>query len=213
MTKERWTSFLTALVGGAVLVGLFSYQNNPHSYQDYIVTNVAALFWLPMLSILLILRQEPTSFGFGLGDLRWGMRRAGLLFALVLPFLVYASRLQAFQDYYPIQRWAECSFGEFAYYELTYGMYLFCWEFFFRGFLLFGLSRSIGVFSVFVQAAAFGIMHLGKPQPEVLASFATGIVLGLVALRSKSFVSAFAVHWASALTFDVLIILAKRGAF
>lgn len=195
------------------MVGLFSFQNNPHTYSDYIVTNVAALFWLPMLSILLILRQEPTAFGFGLGDLRWGMRRAGLLFAVVLPFLVYASRLPQFQAYYPIQKWAEYSFRDFAYYELTYGMYLFCWEFFFRGFLLFGLSRSLGVVSVFVQAVAFGIMHLGKPQPEVLASFVTGIVLGLVALRSKSFVSTFAVHWAAALTFDVLIILAKHGAF
>ena len=213
MTRERWTAFVTALVGAAVLVGLFSFQNSPHAYTEYIVTNVAALFWLPVLSILLILRQEPSAFGFGLGDLRWGMRRAGLLFAVVLPFLVYASRLPQFQAYYPIQKWAQFTLRDFAYYELTYGMYLFCWEFFFRGFLLFGLSRSLGVASVFVQAVAFGIMHLGKPQPEVLASFGTGVVLGLVALRSKSFVPVFVVHWAAALTFDVLIILAKRGAF
>ncbi len=213
MTRERWTSLLTALVGGSVLVGLYSFQNHPHSYPDYIVTNVASLLWIPMLAVMLILRQEPSAFGFGLGDLRWSMRLAGVLYIGVLPFLVYASRLAGFQQYYPIQKWAESSLYFFGYYELTYGMYLFCWEFFFRGFLLFGLSRTIGIVSVFVQAAAFGIMHLGKPPQEVLASFATGIVLGLVAYRSKSFVACFVVHWAAAVTFDILIILARRGAF
>lgn len=213
MAKERWTSLLTALVGAAVLVGLFSYQNNPHMYPEYIMTNVAALLWIPMLVILLVLRQEPTTFGFGLGDLRWGMRRAALLYAIALPFLVYASRQAAFQQYYPIQKWAEDSLYYFGYYELTYGMYLFCWEFFFRGFLLFGLSRSLGIFSVFAQAAAFGIMHLGKPYPEVVASFVTGVVLGLVALRSKSFLSSFVLHWTAAVTFDILIILAKHTVF
>ncbi len=211
MSRDRWTSLLTALVGGAVLIGLFSFQKAVHAYPEYIVTNVAALLWLPVLTIMLILRQEPTSFGFGLGDFRWGMRRSALLFAVVLPFLVYASRQPAFQQYYPMWGIAELSLYWFGYYELTYGMYLFCWEFFFRGFLLFGLSRSLGILSVFVQAAAFGIMHLGKPYPEVLASFVTGIVLGLVALRSKSFLPAFTVHWASAALFDILIILAKRG--
>lgn len=211
MTRERWTSLVTALVGGAVLFGLFRFYNQGHEYSDYLVTNVAALLWIPMLTILLVLRQEPTVFGFGLGDLRWGMRRAALLFVVVLPFLVYASRQADFQRYYPIWPIAEGGLYWFAYYELTYGMYLFCWEFFFRGFLLFGLSRSLGIFSVFVQAAAFGIMHLGKPCEEVLASFVAGIVLGLVAWRAKSFLSPFAVHWASAVTFDILVIMAKRG--
>lgn len=213
MAKERLISLLTAVVGGAVLVGLFAFQNRWHPYPEYLVTNVAALLWIPVLTIMLVMRQEPSAFGFGLGDLRYGMRRAGLLYALVLPFLVYASRQAPFQQYYPIQKMAEVSLYGFAYFELTYGMYLFCWEFFFRGFLLFGLSRSIGLVSVFVQAGAFGIMHLGKPPAEVLASFLTGIVLGFVALRSKSFLPCFVVHWIAALTFDVLIILAKRGAF
>jgi len=214
MSKDRVTSLVTALVAGAVIFGLYRFQAEYHEYHDYLVTNVAALLWVPMLSVMLILRREPDSFGFGLGDMRRGMRLAAVLYVAVLPFLIYASTRSDFRQYYPIQKWAGDSLYLFAYFELTYGMYLFCWEFFFRGFTLFGLSRSLGgLIAVLAQAAGFGLLHLGKPPQEVLASFGAGIILGFLALRSKSFLPCFVVHWAAAFTFDVLIILGKRRAF
>ncbi|MHB1458166.1 MAG: CPBP family glutamic-type intramembrane protease, partial [Armatimonadota bacterium] len=140
-----------------------------------------------------------------------GYRLVGILFLIALPFYIVASQLPSFQQYYPIQKQAIYDWHFFAYYELTYGMYLFCWEFFFRGFMLFGISRSIGWFAIIPQAIAFGMMHIGKPVPEVFASFAAGLALGIIALRYKSFIPCFALHWASALTFDLLVILSKRG--
>lgn len=213
MGKDRWTSFLVSLVGLAIIVGLYSFNKRSHSYEEYLVANIGALFWLPMVTVLVVLRQEPPSFGFALGDMKRGYRQAALLFAAAMPFLLIAARMEAFQEYYPIQKRAVQDLTYFGYFELTYGMYLFCWEFFFRGFLLFGLFRVLGTWSVFVQAAAFGIMHLDKPGPEAAASFLVGVVLGLVALRSKSFMPCFVLHWASAATFDVLVILSMRGVF
>lgn len=211
MEKNRWVSVPVALVGAAILLALYRY-NQQHTVDDsYIVTNAAALFWLPMLLILLVFRQEPASFGFAYGDSGRGLRLAGLLFAVALPAYVFAARMPQFQSYYPLQKEAAYDIARFGYFELTYGMYLFCWEFFFRGFLLFGLARAIGSWSVFVQAIPFGIMHLGKPAPEVAASFAAGVILGVVALRSRSFLPCFLLHWASAVTFDILVIMAGRG--
>lgn len=211
MVKNRWVALLVAIVGAAIVLALFQFNKQSHSYEEYLVTNIAALFWLPMVLILVVTVQEPTSFGFALGDAGKGYRLAGLFFAVMLPVLFIASKMPQFQSYYPIQKLAANDLAYFGYFELTYGMYLFCWEFFFRGFLLFGLSRTIGSWSVFIQAIAFGIMHLGKPAPEVAASFAAGIILGVLALRVKSFAPGFLLHWACALTFDVFIIMAVPG--
>ena len=210
MGKNGWVPILIALVGASILAVLYSYNKQSHGYEAYLVTNMAALFWLPMMLIFLV-RQEPSSFGLALGDTGRGYRLAGVLFLLVLPLLVMAARLEDFQSYYPIQKQAARDWAYFGYFELTYGMYLFCWEFFFRGFLLFGLARMLGSWSVLPQALAFSIMHIGKPTPEVAASFAAGAILGVVALRAKSFMPCFVLHWASAISFDLLIIAARRG--
>ena len=95
------------------------------------------------------------------------------------------------------------------YAEASYGLYLFCWEFFFRGYLLFGLLRSIGWAAVIVQAIAFGLLHLGKPTSEVAASFGAGIVLGILALNAKSFAPCFLLHWASSVAFDLLVVAGR----
>ncbi len=211
MGKKNLLPSLVAVIGTIILVALFRFNAKPHGYEEYLITNIAALFWLPIVFILLFAREDPASFGFGLGDYNKGYKLAGILFVAVLPILFFAARMPQFQSYYPIQQQAAHDLPYFVYFEISYGMYLFCWEFFFRGFLLFGLSRSIGWWSVLVQAIAFGIMHYGKPGPEFMVSFATGVILGIVALRVKSFVPCFLVHWVSAIAFDVLIIMGKRG--
>lgn len=208
--KKHWLPSLVALVGASICIALYIFNPRPHTYEEYLVTNIACLLWLPMVLILVVARRDPGDFGFGLGDMRTGYRIAGLLFLGLLPMMVIASRFPSFQSYYPIQQRAAYDLSIFAYFELTYGMYLFCWEFFFRGFLLFGLYPRIGAWSVLVQAIAFGALHHGKPVAEELASYAAGIILGILALRAKSFVPCFVLHWAAALTFDVLIIVAKR---
>jgi membrane protease YdiL (CAAX protease family) len=211
MGKNRWISGLVALVGFAILVLLFRYNKQPHSYEEYLVTNIAALFWLPIVLVTVVMRKEPASFGFRAGDAGQGYRLAAILYAVLLPVLVIAARMPVFQQYYPIQKQAARDLAFFGYFELTYGMYLFCWEFFFRGFLLFGIGRTLGAWSVLVQAIAFGFMHFGKPFPEFAVSFLAGIILGMLALRAKSFLPGFMLHWVAAVTFDIFVILAGRG--
>jgi hypothetical protein len=211
MKRNYFTSILVVIVSTAILVALFRFNQRQVTYEEYLVTNVTALFFLPILLIALVLREEPSNFGFVLGDAKRGYLLAGILFVLLIPLLIPASKMEEFQAYYPIQKWATRSLRDFGYFEISYGMYLFCWEFFFRGFLLFGLYKTIGWPSVFVQAIAFGIMHYGKPTPEMVASFGAGIVLGLLAIRAKSFLPGFVLHWMAAITFDLLIIASRNG--
>ncbi len=217
---------MVALAGAAVVAALFHFNRAATSYNQYIVGNLIGLFWVPMLTILFVFREEPARFGFTLGGSTRLWFVAAALFGGLVLIMLPASRWSAFQEYYPIfRRYPEFA-GAFAgypkanplsvapwlmaYAEVSYGMYLFCWEFFFRGYLLFGLARSLGWPAILVQAAAFGLLHLGKPAAEVAASFGAGIILGIMAFNAKSFVPCFVLHWAGSLTFDGLVIAGRR---
>lgn len=219
-------SVVVGVVGAAAVAALFVFNKRATHYNQYIVGNLIGLFWVPVLSIFFVLREDAAKFGFRMGGSGRLWALTALLFAGLLVLMVPASRWQVFQDYYPFfRRFPEYS-GAFrsspglkffaadplnaAYAEASYGMYLFCWEFFFRGYLLMGLARSVGWFAVIVQAAAFGLLHAGKPGVEFLASFPAGLILGALALNAKSFVPGFVLHWAASVTFDVLV-LASAG--
>ncbi len=225
MTRNRLASFVVGLVGAVVVAALFAFNKEAASYNKYIVGNLIGLFWVPVLSIFFVLREDEAKFGFRTGGSAKLWTVTALLFAGLLVLMVPASRWQVFRDYYPFfRRYPEFSAAyagspglQFllkepvaaAYAEASYGMYLFCWEFFFRGYLLMGLARSLGWFAVVVQAAAFGLLHGGKPGIEFLASFPAGLILGVLALNAKSFVPGFVLHWAASLTFDLLVLAAS----
>lgn len=211
MDKGRWAFAPVALTSLVILAVLFIYNSRSGAYEEYLTVNIACLFWLPALYISFFEKRNLSDFGFSPVEGIKGLKLVGILFACAIPLYIIAARMPNFQAYYPIQKQAAYDWRYFGYFELTYGMYLFCWEFFFRGFMLFGMSRSMGWFAVIPQAVAFGVMHIGKPLPEVFASFAAGLILGIIALRSRSFLPCFVLHWASALAFDLLVILAKRG--
>src|SRR5204863_6812623 len=124
---------------------------------------------------------------------------ATLFFAAMLPILLVVSRFAVFQQTYPLQLQAAYSWPYLVYFEFTYGFYLLCWEWFYRGFLTFGLARAFGaVPAIVLQAIAFGIMHWGKPTPEFVSSFFGGAVLAWLALRARSFLPGFYLHWSIA---------------
>ncbi len=211
MSKRKF-AFPALIVSILILTALFYFNKSNVSYDEYIVVNIACLLWIPLIYILFIEKDSVSDYGMSsVADGWMGYKLSAILFVCALPLYIIGSQMQVFQNYYPIQKQAAYDWIYFGYFELTYGMYLFCWEFFFRGFMLFSMSRTIGWFAIIPQAIAFGIMHIGKPMPEILASFGAGIILGIVAMRAKSFLPCFILHWASAFTFDVLIILSKRG--
>lgn len=223
MAKNRFVTLVVAVVGAAVVAALFVFNQRAIYYNQYIVGNMIGLLFVPTLSILFVLREEPAQFGWTMGSSKKVWLIVLVVFAALVAVMIPASKLRVFQDYYPLFRrypeFRDILFARYpgaspwqvspltmVYAEGSYGMYLFCWEFFFRGYLLQGLYRSIGWFAVLVQAVAFGLLHWGKPGLEIAASFGAGVILGIIALNAKSFVPCFVLHWAAALSFDCLII-------
>lgn len=210
--ERRGEFAITSAVGAAVCAGvaLVQYRWPCRSYEQYIVLNVALLLWVPLLAIMLTTRAQPSEYGLARGDERLSRVYGWGLFAAVLPVLVVGAHLPSSRAYYPLYRQfprpGPATWHYLIYFEAVYGLYLFSWEWFFRGYLLFGLSRSIGGMALFPQAVLFGLLHYGKPWPEFASSFVTGLVLGFTAMRVGSFFPGFVVHWAAATAYDLLVL-------
>ena len=99
------------------------------------------------------------------------------------------------------------NFTIFILYELCVLVYMLGWEFFWRGYMLFGLKDKFGYYTVFIQMIPFFILHKGKPEIELFASIFAGLILGVQALRSRSFIYSWILHWLVMFSIDGISIL------
>ena len=127
------------------------------------------------------------------------------LFAAVFPLVLLAARRPDFQSIYPFYRGAfQASAREILAWEAAYLTQFFALEFFFRGFLVLGLSRAIGRASIWLAMLPYAMLHYHKPPAEAFAAIVAGVVLGEVAYRTKSIAGGVIVHVGVASTMELL---------
>lgn len=131
------------------------------------------------------------------------------LFVCVLPVIFIAATRDDFTRTYPYVGAARSSLEMFLIWEVAYVASLVATESFFRGYLLFTTAARMGSTAVFVSAVPYVMVHFHKPLPEALGAIVTGIVLGVLALRYRSFWGGILVHALVAVTMDVLAV--RRG--
>lgn len=167
-------------------------------------------FVVPVLVLVVGFRQRPSEAGLGLGDWRF----SGLLALLYLPLVVVGTWvLSARPDFlgmYPHLDDAATDWGVFWAYEALFLFYWIGWEYLWRGFVLFGTQRALGLWAVLVQMLPFAVMHASKPWPEALLSIVGGIALGALCLRARSFWIAVPIHWAQMFFLDLFVTLRSR---
>jgi membrane protease YdiL (CAAX protease family) len=120
-----------------------------------------------------------------------------------LPVVFLVSRTAAFQAGYPFYRLSGRSLFDFLAWEVQYLSTFVAVEFFFRGYLLFGLLRPLGVHALFVSMVPYAMIHMLKPAPEALGSIAAGLLLGTLALGTGSLWCGALVHITVALSMDL----------
>jgi hypothetical protein len=126
------------------------------------------------------------------------------LFALILPAVAVVSTTQGFQATYPFYKQTGRSLFDFFAWEAQYLCTFIAVEFFFRGYLLFGLRRLLGSLSIFVAMLPYCLIHVLKPPSEALGSIFAGILLGTLALRTGSVWCGVLLHVSVAFSMDVL---------
>lgn len=77
--------------------------------------------------------------------------------------------------------------------------------------MLFGLEKKFGYYAVLIQMIPFVILHNGKPDIETFSSIIGGIALGILALRTRSFIYGVFVHFAIMLFIDLFSTLRTRA--
>jgi membrane protease YdiL (CAAX protease family) len=126
------------------------------------------------------------------------------MFLCFLPALVLASRAPSFRETYPFYRLANRSELDLWSWEALYAAQFVSLEFFFRGFILNGLRRALGANAVFVMIVPYCMIHYGKPLPETLGAILAGLLLGTMAMRTRSIWGGVMIHIGVATTMDVL---------
>jgi membrane protease YdiL (CAAX protease family) len=178
---------LIAVVGISTLV-LVLHQYYP-LHIDFPQANELIYYLLiPLAAGGLLFRDKPPDYGIRIGRWKLGILAAAVGLAIMALVLFGASKLPEFRSYYHRYtiHWPQL--------VLHNALYMFAWEFLFRGYMLFGLEKSIGRSAIFVQAIPFVLLHFDKPFLETLACIPGGFVLGYVAYKTRSFLPCFVIH-------------------
>lgn len=193
------------LFGDGAITAQIAHLTSATAPLLYWFTSSSALFVLiPVVAVALTPGVKISELGFGLGDVRYGLRAAGLLYLLMLPFVVAVSFSPAFHDHYPLARGAASGWGPLLVFESAYWLYFIAWEFVYRGLLCVALYPRIGASVLVLHTIPFAVMHGGKPEAEAFGSIVAGIALGLIAVRARSFWYGVLLHGAVASTMDFL---------
>ncbi|MBW2262655.1 MAG: hypothetical protein JRG91_11830, partial [Deltaproteobacteria bacterium] len=101
----------------------------------------------------------------------------GILFVIVLLMVAFVSFKPDFQSYYPFYAHTHRSWFDFFAWEGLYALQFVSLEFFFRGFMLHPLKRSLGAYSILFMMVPYCMIHYGKPYLEANAAIVAGLVL------------------------------------
>jgi len=123
------------------------------------------------------------------------------LLALTIPLIVLASTQHDFLLVYPkvknlafINGYAKPEWPWKLLYEISYGLDFLGIELFFRGLLVVALINYVGQDAILPMAAFYCTIHFGKPLGECISSFFGGLILGVLAARTRTILGGLIVH-------------------
>lgn len=191
-------------------------NNNLPALVWWVVVVTVFYFVLPVLIIRFVWNEQPTAFGlrFGIEKGFWKLLAAST--AVMLPLVYLMSLTEGFAAKYPFLKIynGEPYIGQtLLIWELIYFIQFFGLEFFFRGFLVHSLKRSLGLYSIFVMTVPYCMIHFGKPPAETLSAIVAGIFLGWLSYRNGSIWLGLALHCAVAFSMDVMALYNKGSLF
>jgi len=188
-------SAIIASSGLIIFVAFFLIKSVPE-----IPKSVLLLMFVPFI-ITLLLKYDLEEIGAGFGHIKDAIPRTILLSVLFIAAMLVGLKLfpEILPYYQNVSKVPD-------FWAITF-ISIFAWEFFFRGYLLLGLSKTIGFWwANGIQTVLFAIIHIGKPLPEAYSTLISGLLFGWLAYRTKSFFYPFIVH--ASLNIVLLFILA-----
>ncbi len=214
------------LLSAPLLLTLYRYHGYPQFFYSYFPSyktmaggDRMAIFWewgvffvlmfiLPLLYVKFGMKKRLIDFGLGLGDLKYGLKWLITIPIIVLPIIYFASKMPGMRVEYPMAKSLLTHPDHFPLYAAVYVLIFYvAWEFYFRGVLLFGLKDRFGaVNAILIETISSTLVHIGKPEGEIIGAIIVGILFGMIALRSKSIWYVFLIHASVGVLLDYFII-------
>ena len=190
-----WKIVTITIASTLLLIVDHYHRITSYKYLDRIILYLV----IPLVFILFIFRENPRELGFTLGDWKAGLvlTLGGILVMTPVIWYLGVSDPSMAHYYKPLVKGL----------PWTTFLDLIGWEFFFRGWILFGYARKFGAEALWLQAVPFALAHIGKPEVETISTIFGGFAFGWVAWRTRSFLYPFLIHWFIA----TLIILVAAG--
>ena len=206
--KKMWTAALLGILILAITSNASLYKLAPTSlslferytlgkiivYSDDFVFTLIAVFLLSKAMKI----ESKGFYGFRKGTS--SLKPYLTILLLAVPLILWAATQDDFLAQYPNYRpWkfqvdqSTQLYGS-ALYLVAYASDFVNVEFFFRGFMVIGLSRFLGRHAILPMACMYGFLHFGKPMAEAISSLFGGYLLGVVAWRSESILGGIIVH-------------------
>jgi uncharacterized protein len=180
-------------------------------FYYWFIGDFISFFLLPAIIIKTWFKEKVRDYGVRPGDTKAGFKAAIIFFLIMLPFLWIVSSFPSFERVYPHIHSARESWLIFLVYEAGLLLYMFAWEFIWRGYMLFGLREKFGNYAIFIQTIPFVILHNGKPAAETFGAIIAGIALGVLAFRTGSMLYGFIIHGSVMFTIDLISVLRYKA--
>jgi membrane protease YdiL (CAAX protease family) len=196
------------------LAGKFVLLNDPGRTAElwHFCSGFFLLGALPALVVRLVFKESLADYGVQRGDTRFSLKALLILLPVMVALTYPAARAPGFLAEYPVDPGAGSSAAAFLSHAGTYLLYYAGWEFFFRGFMQFGLRGALGDWNaILVQTLASCLIHIGKPAGEIYGAILAGLVWGLLVFRTRSLWPVVLMHWVLGVSLDFFICFTAKG--
>lgn len=197
------------------LLSLQSYFPNDRLFKltYWVTTLITFYFIIPIFIIKLFFREKLSDYGLAPKGLLTNYKIYIIFFLFMIPLILLVSTTDSFQNKYPFyDPRGENLWPNFIIWQCLYFSQFFALEFFFRGFMLHGIKKRFGFYSIWIMMIPYMMIHFQKPMPETIGAIFAGIILGALSLKSRSIWLGVAIHYSVAITMD-LAALYQKGYF
>ncbi len=176
------------------------------------LSTAIVLFIVPFLINNFRWKKSLAYFGTQKGNWKIGLIVVGVVI-LFMPLLYFNSQEQTMINTYPLTKDVVFSWPVFALYELSYIVFYYIpYEFYFRGVLQLGLSKTKKKWqSILFVTILTTVLHITKPWTEIVAALIAGILFGILAEKTDSWVYVFIIHITAGVVTDTFCALGYLG--
>ncbi|MCW8850909.1 MAG: CPBP family intramembrane metalloprotease [Melioribacteraceae bacterium] len=177
------------------------------AFSFWFIFDTILFLFIPIIIVLIIFKEKLRNYGLRIGKWKTGLSFSILSIIVFIPIIYFISYSSIFRDYFPLMESATDNLLVFLIYEALFILFILSWEFIFRGFMLFGLEKKFGLYSILIQMIPFVMLHNGKPFIETFTAIFGGLFLGYLALRTRSIFYGFLIHTFILLSLDIIAFL------